>query len=89
MGKMDQNKAFIYVLRCCDGSLYTGYTTNLEKRIKTHQAGKGAKYTRARLPVELIYWEEFASKSQAMSAESRFKQKSRQQKLDYIAQNKP
>lgn len=88
MVKMDQNKAFIYVLRCCDGSLYTGYTTDLDRRVKTHQAGKGAKYTRARLPVELIYWEEFTSKSQAMSAESRFKQKSRQQKLDYITQNK-
>lgn len=83
-----ETKAYLYVLRCRDGSLYTGYTTDLTKRVKTHQSGKGAKYTRARLPVELIYWESFPSKSAAMSAESHFKQKTRQKKLDYISQNK-
>ena len=50
-----ETKAYMYVLECADGSLYTGYTTNVEKRLKTHNAGKGAKYTRARLPVKLLY----------------------------------
>ncbi|TWT16586.1 GIY-YIG nuclease family protein [Streptococcus sp. sy010] len=80
-----ETKAYLYVLRCRDNSLYTGYTTNIDRRLKTHQTGKGAKYTKSRLPVELIYWESFDSKSQAMSAESLFKQKTRRQKLDYIA----
>ena len=74
----------MYVLKCADGSLYTGYTTDLAHRLKTHNAGKGAKYTRARLPVELLYSECFASKEEAMSAESYFKQKNRKQKLEYI-----
>ncbi|TWT12217.1 GIY-YIG nuclease family protein [Streptococcus sp. sy004] len=80
-----ETKAYLYVLRCRDNSLYTGYTTDINRRLKTHQTGKGAKYTKSRLPVELIYWESFDSKSQAMSAESLFKQKTRRQKLDYIA----
>ena len=49
-----ETKAYMYVLECADGSLYTGYTTDVEKRVKTHNAGKGAKYTRARLPVTLL-----------------------------------
>ncbi len=77
-------KAYMYVLKCADGSLYTGYTTDLDRRLKTHNAGKGAKYTRARLPVKLLYSECFASKEEAMSAESYFKQKNRKQKLEYI-----
>lgn len=83
-----ESKAYMYVLECADGSLYTGYTTDVERRLATHNAGKGAKYTRARLPVSLIYQEEFPSKAQAMSAESLFKQKKRQAKLDYIAKQK-
>ena len=81
-------KAYMYVVECADGTLYTGYTTNVEKRIKTHNSGKGAKYTRSRLPVKLIYQESFDSKEAAMSAESYFKQKTRQQKLDYINEHK-
>ena len=50
-----ESKAYMYVLECADGSLYTGYTTNVDKRIQTHNAGKGAKYTRNRLPVSLLY----------------------------------
>nr|WP_026216245.1 GIY-YIG nuclease family protein [Streptococcus caballi] len=84
--QMKDKKAYMYVLECSDGTLYTGYTTNLEHRLKTHNAGKGAKYTRARLPVELLYFETFDSKQAAMSAESYFKQKTRQQKLAYIKQ---
>lgn len=80
-----ENKAYMYVLECADGSLYTGYTTDVEQRLKTHNAGKGAKYTRTRLPVTLLYQEGFPDKPSAMSAEALFKKKTRQAKLDYIA----
>ncbi|AGU73182.1 putative endonuclease [Streptococcus constellatus subsp. pharyngis C1050] len=83
-----ENKAFMYVLECADGSLYTGYTTDIKKRLHIHNAGKGAKYTRARLPVTLLYQEEFPDKPSAMSAEALFKRKTRQQKLEYIANKK-
>ena len=83
-----ENKAFMYVLECADGSLYTGYTTDIKKRLHIHNAGKGAKYTRARLPVTLLYQEEFTDKPSAMSAEALFKRKTRQQKLEYIADKK-
>lgn len=84
---MASNQAYMYVLECSDGSLYTGYTTDLDKRIATHNAGKGAKYTRARLPVNLLYWETFDSKEAAMSAEALFKRRTRQSKLNYIRKN--
>lgn len=74
-------KAYMYVLECSDGSLYTGYTTDVKKRVDTHNAGKGAKYTRARLPVTLLYQEEFPNKPSAMSAEALFKRKTRQQNV--------
>ncbi|MFB1064435.1 GIY-YIG nuclease family protein [Natrinema sp. H-ect4] len=64
----------VYVLECADGSLYTGYTTDLERRVAEHDAGEGAKYTRGRTPVELIYHERFDSKSAAMSREYEIKQ---------------
>lgn len=76
--------AYMYVLECSDGTLYTGYTTNLDKRIATHNSGKGAKYTRTRRPVRLLYHETFPDKKSAMRAESLFKQKKRQDKLTYI-----
>ena len=79
-----ENKAYMYVLECGDGSLYTGYTTDVHARLKKHQAGKGAKYTRARLPVSLLYQEEHPNKPAAMSAEALFKKKTRQAKLAYI-----
>ena len=75
-----ETKAYMYVLECADGSLYTGYTTDVEKRLKTHNAGKGAKYTRARLPVKLLYQESYPDKPSAMSAEALFKKKSLYQK---------
>ncbi|MEY8461871.1 GIY-YIG nuclease family protein [Streptococcus merionis] len=81
---MEAKIAYMYVLQCADGSLYTGYTTDLDKRVATHNAGKGAKYTRTRLPVTLFYWEAFDSKEAAMSAEALFKRRSRQSKLNYI-----
>lgn len=75
---------YIYILRCGDGSLYTGWTNDLEKRLKTHQAGRGGKYTRARLPVELVYHESFASRQEAMRREWEIKQLCRADKLRLI-----
>ncbi len=72
---------FVYVLKCGDGSFYTGITNNLEKRIETHRSGKGSKYIRAHLPVQLIYNEVLESKSQALKREREIKSWSRQQKI--------
>ncbi|MDE7121483.1 MAG: GIY-YIG nuclease family protein [Oscillospiraceae bacterium] len=77
---------YVYILECVDGSLYTGYTTDLQKRIRTHNAGKGAKYTRSRLPVKLVYSEIFQDKSSALRREYAIKQFTRAQKL-YLIQN--
>ncbi|MGT2866256.1 GIY-YIG nuclease family protein [Streptococcus fryi] len=79
-----ETKSYMYVVRCADNTLYTGYTTDIDRRLKTHNAGKGAKYTKTRLPVELIYFESFDDKSSAMKAEAAFKRKNRQAKLKYI-----
>lgn len=83
---MEQNYA--YLLRCADGTLYAGWTNDLDKRLRTHQAGKGGKYTRARLPVELYYYECFATKSEAMRREAQFKQMTRAEKLALAANSK-
>ena len=71
---------YTYILRCKDNSLYTGWTNNLEKRLEAHNAGKGAKYTKARLPVELVYYEQFETKEEAMKREYAIKQMTRAQK---------
>lgn len=71
---------YVYVLECADESLYTGYTTDLERRVAEHNSGDGAKYTRGRTPVELVYSERFDSKSAAMSREYEIKQRSRAEK---------
>ena len=76
---------YTYMVRCKDGSLYTGWTNNLDKRLKAHNSGRGAKYTRTRRPVELVYYEKFLTKQEAMSREVRIKQLSRSQKLELIA----
>ena len=81
------HKAYIYVLECRDGSYYTGYTTDVRRRLAVHNRGKGAKYTRARLPVKLIYAQGFASKEEAMSAEALFKRKKRPQKERFLSEN--
>jgi putative endonuclease len=73
-----------YVLECKDGSYYAGYTNNLERRVRVHNEGKGAKYTRAKRPVRCIYFEEFETKSAAMQAEYQFKQLTRDAKERYI-----
>ena len=75
---------YVYILRCNDDSLYTGWTNNLEKRLKVHASGKGAKYTKARLPIELVYFEEFEDKIEAMRREYVIKQLTRKEKLILI-----
>ncbi len=75
---------YTYILRCSDGSLYTGWTNNLEKRIKDHNDGKGAKYTKPRRPVVLAYYEEFQTKEEAMRREWEIKQLTRQAKMRMI-----
>lgn len=81
---METNKHYFYVLKCKDASLYAGYTNNLERRVKMHNQGKGAKYTRGRTPVELVYYETFELKTEAMQAEYRFKQLSRKDKQKWM-----
>ena len=76
---------FLYVVRCCDGTLYTGVTTDLNRRVNEHNTSKrGAKYTKTRRPVNLIWSKEYNNRSEAQSAEYNFKKLSRKQKLDII-----
>ncbi|MCR4707178.1 MAG: GIY-YIG nuclease family protein, partial [Clostridiales bacterium] len=65
----EKARCCVYLLRCADGSLYCGWTNDLEKRIRTHSVGRGAKYTRSRLPVRLVYLETFETKREAQSRE--------------------
>ena len=73
-----------YILRCADGSLYTGWTNDLEHRVRMHNEGKGAKYTKGRGPVELVYHEVFGTKEEAMRREYEIKQMSRSEKEQLI-----
>ena len=75
---------YTYILSCGDGTLYTGWTNDLDRRLAAHNAGKGGKYTRARLPVTLVYSEEHDTKEKAMSREWEIKQLTREQKLKLI-----
>lgn len=75
---------YVYIVCCTDGTFYTGYTTNLERRIKTHNQGKGAQYTKGRTPVYLVYWEVFSFKSEALRREHQIKRLSRKQKETLI-----
>lgn len=75
---------YTYIVRCKDNSLYCGWTNNLEKRIESHNAGTGAKYTKSRRPVELVYFESFDSKEEAMSREYAIKQLTRAGKMKLI-----
>jgi putative endonuclease len=72
---------FLYVLRCRDGTLYTGYTNDLEKRLAVHNNGLGSKYVRSRLPAKLVLSKAFPTKSEAMKAEAYFKRLPRKEKL--------
>ena len=78
----------VYLLRCSDGTLYTGCTNNLDRRLAAHNAGKGTKYTRSRRPGALVYWEQAADRSAALRRESAIKRLTRWQKLELI-QNSP
>jgi predicted GIY-YIG superfamily endonuclease len=72
--------AFVYLLRCADGTLYCGWSTDPERRLGEHQAGTASRYTRGRLPVELVYTREFATQSEAMREEIRIKRLTRPEK---------
>lgn len=73
---------YTYIVKCSDGTFYTGWTNNLEKRMEAHNAGSGAKYTKPRRPVELVYYEMFQTKEEAMRREYEIKQLSRKEKLE-------
>ena len=75
---------YVYLLRCADGTLYTGFTNDLARRLAAHNAGRGAKYTRGRRPVELVYWESFSNKSSALRREYAIKAAPRRQRLTLI-----
>lgn len=77
-------KWYLYILRCADGTLYTGITTDVEARLETHRSGKGAKYTRGRGPLELVYREECENHSQALKRELAVKAMSREEKQKLI-----
>lgn len=79
---------YTYILKCKDGTLYTGWTNNIDKRLKDHNDGKGAKYTKVRRPVELVYYEEFELKEEAMKREYAIKQLTRKQKEELVAKQK-
>ena len=74
-------KAWVYILRCSDGTLYTGWTNDIEKRLASHNRGTASKYTRGRRPVEIIFKEGFETKEQAMSREAKIKSLRRAEKL--------
>ena len=75
---------YVYLVRCADSTLYCGWTTDLEKRVRAHNSGQGAKYTRSRRPVKLVYAEEFEEKQEALSREWHLKRLSRAEKLRLI-----
>lgn len=75
---------YAYMLRCADNSIYSGYTTDLDRRVAAHNAGTASKYTRSRKPVEVVYFEEFDSKSEALRREAAFKKLSHKQKEELI-----
>lgn len=78
---MQNNQWVVYLVKCSDGTIYTGISNNLEKRIKAHNNGKGAKYTKARLPVILLKYFDVESKSDALKLEIKIKKLSRKEKL--------
>ncbi len=75
---------FVYILVCSDDSLYCGYTNDLEARLAAHNSGKGAKYTKSRIPVQMVYHESFETKSEALKREAAIKKLTRKEKLDLI-----
>lgn len=80
---------YTYLLKCADGTFYCGWTTCLEKRVKAHNEGCGAKYTKPRRPVELVYYEQYETKQEAMKREAAIKKMTRIQKLKMMEHDKP
>jgi len=74
----------VYILECADGTYYTGYTTDLERRVSVHNKGKGAKYTRGRLPVAIVFSEAYATKSEALRREAEIKRMTRWEKRELV-----
>ncbi|MBP3896509.1 MAG: GIY-YIG nuclease family protein [Mogibacterium sp.] len=87
MSNSIEKKHYVYILRCSDGTFYTGWTTDVQKRLEAHNSGKGAKYTRSRLPAELVYTEEYDDKIEAQKREYAIKQLSRSEKEALIDNN--
>lgn len=83
-GGMNMETNYMYLLRCADGTLYCGWTNRLEERVRAHNEGRGAKYTKSRRPVVLVYYEVFATKQEAMQREWAVKRLSRKEKLRLI-----
>ncbi|MBW8350992.1 GIY-YIG nuclease family protein [Bacillus sp. IITD106] len=83
---MEANEHYFYVLECKDGSYYGGYTIDLSRRLAQHNSGKGAKYTRVRNPVKMIYAEKYESKSEALRAEYAFKRLPRKKKEQFLSE---
>lgn len=88
MSGESRTEAYTYMVRCNDGTLYTGWTYDLKKRMEAHNSGKGAKYTRSRVPVELVYVETFSTKEEAMSREFKIKRLTRTQKQQLIEEKR-
>jgi putative endonuclease len=86
MCHVNLSKYYVYIVNCNDNTFYCGYSNNVEKRVDVHNKKRGAKYTKTRLPVKLVYTECFDSKSEAMKREYQIKQLTRQQKL-YLIKN--
>ena len=86
---MSERTAFVYLLRCRDASLYCGWTFDLDRRVEAHRAGRGGRYTRSRLPLELAAWFELPDAASARREEARIKQLTRSQKLALLAQHAP
>ena len=79
---------YVYILKCSDDTLYTGWTTDLQARVNTHNSGNGAKYTRGRRPVSLVYYEKFSDKSSALKREAAIKKLPKSKKLELIKGNR-
>jgi len=79
---------FVYIIKCEDGSLYTGYTNDLEKRFEKHKKGKGAKYTRSHKPKEIVFFREYDNKIVALKKEREIKNLAKEEKINFIKQNK-
>lgn len=86
---MLEDMAFVYIVECADGTYYTGWTTDIRHRVDTHNAGKGARYTRSRRPVKLVHLEHFSSRQEAMRREWEIKQLTRKQKEELIRDHTP